>query len=109
MPFIVDYRVSEVVWRLLSLHPTTDTLSQIKLWDRGLRQRRRLGALITSDDAADDIAILCDGSSVLRRANGETLDIGGGFWRAASGEIELQRCVQQDQWQRSAFGTKGNA
>jgi hypothetical protein len=109
MPFIVDYRVGEVIWSLLSSRTTAGTLSQIKLWDRGLRQRRRLGGLITSDVAADGIAILCDGSSVLRRSDGETLDIGAGFWRAASGEIASQRCVQRDQWQRSAFDVKGNA
>ena len=109
MPFIVDHRVSEVVSPLLYPHPNADTLNQFKLWDRGLRQQRRLGGLITGDVAADSIAILCDGSRILRRSSGETLDIGGGFWLAASREIASQCCVQRDRWQRSAFDTQGSA
>jgi hypothetical protein len=109
MPFIVDYRVGEIMWPLISPQITADTLHQIKLWDGGLRRRGRLGGVVTTDNATDGIAIRCDGSSVLRRADGEKLDIGNGFWRAAAGEVAAQRCMQRADWQRNAFNTKGNA
>ena len=109
VPFIVDYRVGETLWPLLEPHRVADTLRQIELWNRGLRQRRRIGGLVTCDAAAGNIAIAFDGSCVLHRSDGGTLDIGGGFWRTVSREISQQRCVKLDQWQRGACATRGNA
>ncbi|SHN86746.1 hypothetical protein [Bradyrhizobium erythrophlei] len=109
MPFIVDYRVGEVMWPLLSTHPTAETLRQIKIWDRGMRQRRRIGGVVTCDAAANSIAILCDGSRVLRRSGGETFDLAGRFWREANNEIASQRCMSREAWRRKEFQTDGNA
>ena len=108
-PLIVDYRTGELMWPLLAPHLVADTLQQIRLWDRALRQRRRIGGLVTSNAAAGNIAVAFDGSCVLRRSDGGKLDIGGDFWRAVSSEISQQRCVKLDQWQRGAFATRGNA
>jgi hypothetical protein len=109
MPFIIDYRVGEALWPLIAPHQVADTRQQIKIWDRGLRQRLRIGGLVTCNAAADNIAIAFDGSLILRRRNGETLDVGSSLWRTATVEISRQRCLQPDQWQRRGFNTQGNA
>jgi hypothetical protein len=108
MPFVVDYRMGDAMWPMIAPHLVPDALQQISVWDRGLRQRRRVGGLVTFATAADDVAIVFDGSSVLRRGNGETLDLGQ-FWNASVSEIEAQPCVLRDRWRRHAFDTRGNA
>jgi hypothetical protein len=108
--FIIDYRIGEVMWPLIQpQRRVADTLRQTELWDRGLRQRRRIGGLVTREAAASGIAIAFDGSFVLRRLNGEMFDINSSFWQIVTREISLQRCVARGQWKRAAFDIRGNA
>jgi hypothetical protein len=106
---VVDYRLSEIVCPLLAPHLSTDKRRSIKIWDRTLHKRGRICVIVTLDAAVGDVAIQYDGNRLLRRSGGDTFDLAGRFWRDAYSEIASQRCVQLDQWQRSAFDTRGNA
>jgi hypothetical protein len=109
-PIIVDFRLIEIVWPLLAPQLASDITRSTKVWDRAMRKQRRVCAIVTRHPAIDDIAIQCDGACLLlRRSGGETFDLAGRYWREVYGTIASQRCMRREEWQRSAFRTRGNA
>lgn len=106
---IVDYRLSEAVYPLIAPHLGCDKMRAIKVWDRLLRQQRRICAVLTLDGAIDAIAIQCDGGRLLRRSDGVTFDLAGQFWRHVHDDIASQACMRREAWRRKEFRTEGNA
>jgi hypothetical protein len=69
---VVDYRIAEAVWPLLAPTRAPGTPRSVKIWDREMRKRGRICAVLTLDAAVDQVAIQCDGGRLLRRSGGET-------------------------------------
>lgn len=106
---VVDYRVSEVVYPLIAPRLLCDKMRAIKVWDRSLRQQRRICAILTLDRSTDDTAVLCDGGRLLRRADGETFDLAGQFWLQVYNDVASQRCMRREAWERSGHEARGSA
>jgi hypothetical protein len=105
---IIDYRLGEAVWPLLAPQLASGKTSSIKTWDRELRKRRRICAIVSMDAAVSDIAIQYTGGRLLRRSGGETFDLAGRFWLEAYNEIASQRCVARAAWRQNHFKTEGS-
>jgi hypothetical protein len=105
---IIDYRLSEAVLPQIAPHLAGDKLNAIKIWDRALRKRKRICAIVTLDDVTTEIAIQCDGGRLLRRYGGETFDLAGQFWLEVHNEVASQRCMRRETWRQNDFQTEGN-
>lgn len=105
-PIIVDFRLAEMIGPTLA---PPEVRRSIRTWDRTIKKRQRLCAIVTGSDAVVDAAIHCDGRRWLRRDDGQAFDLLDDFWRQVYANVVRQRCMIREAWRRCDFATEGNA